>query len=64
MPKYRVTIKEVVLHEVIVEATSEEKAREVAYYGDDRENWKEIYDAGWIEVGDVERVRVLREVVL
>jgi hypothetical protein len=64
MPKYRVTLKEIVLHELFIEAESESEAREIAWGMDDIQESTEVQGAGWVEVGEVERVRVLREVEL
>jgi hypothetical protein len=52
MPKYRVTIKEVVLHEVFVEATNLQEAR-LIINSEDRFHWEEVLGAGWVETGDV-----------
>jgi hypothetical protein len=64
MPKYRVTLKEIVLHELFIEAESESEAREIAWGIDDVQDSTEVQGGGWVEVGEVERVRVLREVEL
>ena len=64
MPKYRVTLKEIVLHELFIEANSESEAKEIAWGMDDVQESTEVQGGGWVEVGEVERVRVLREVEL
>ncbi len=68
MPKYRVTMKEIVLHELIIEAESETEARETARGIDNLHSLAvgptEVQDAGWLEVGEIERIRTLREVEL
>jgi hypothetical protein len=64
MPKYRVTLKEIVLHELFIEANSESEAREIAWGMDDVQDSTEVQGAGWVEVGEVERIRSLREVEL
>ena len=64
MPKYRVTLKEIVLHELFIEAESESEALEIAWGIDDVQDSTEVQGGGWVEVGEVERVRVLREVEL
>ena len=64
MPKYRVTLKEIVLHELFIEANSESEAKEIAWGMDDVHESTEVQGGGWVEVGEVERVRVLREVEL
>ncbi len=64
MPKYRVTLKEIVLHELVIEANSESEAKEIAWGMDDVQESTEVQGGGWVEVGEVERVRVLREVEL
>jgi len=53
MPKYRVTLKEVVLHELFVDAESESEAREIAE-GRGIESATEVQDGGWVETGEVE----------
>lgn len=53
MPKYKVTVIETVLHEVEVEADDIVLARLVAH---NREGWKEVEGAGWVETGEVEEV--------
>lgn len=53
MPKYKVTVIETVLHEVEVEADDIVSARLLAH---DREDWKEVEGAGWVETGEVEEV--------
>jgi hypothetical protein len=64
MPKYRVTLKEIVLHELFIEAESESEAKEIAWGMDDVQESTEVQGAGWVEVGEVERIRTLREVGL
>jgi hypothetical protein len=64
MPKYRVTLKEIVLHELFIEAESESEAKEIAWGMDDVQESTEVQGAGWVEVGEVERIRTLREVEL
>lgn len=49
--KYKVTVIETVLHEVEVEADNEVSARLLAH---NREDWKEVEGAGWVETGEVE----------
>jgi hypothetical protein len=56
MPKYRVTLKEIVLHELFIEAESESDAREIAWGMDDIQESTEVQGAGWVEVGEVEEV--------
>ena len=51
--KYKVTVIETVLHEVEVEADNEVSARLLAH---NREDWKEVEGAGWVETGEVEEV--------
>lgn len=63
MPKYRVTIIETVLHEVGVEATDEVEARSIAS-GVHRDYWTRVENSCYVETGEVERVRKLREVEL
>jgi hypothetical protein len=64
MPRFNVTLKEIVLHEMIIEADSESEAREIARGMDSPEGSTEVQGAGWVEVGEVERIRTLREVEL
>ena len=64
MPKYRVTLKEIVLHELVIEAESESEAKEIAWGIDDVQDSTEVQGGGWVEVGEVERIRTLREVEL
>ena len=64
MPKYRVTLKEIVLHELVIEAESESEAKEIAWGLDDVQESTEVQGGGWVEVGEVERIRTLREVEL
>jgi hypothetical protein len=56
MPKYRVTLKEIVLHELFIEAESESEAREIAWGIDDVQDSTEVQGAGWVEIGEVEEV--------
>ena len=49
--KYKVTVIETVLHEVEVEADDIVLARLLAH---NREGWKEVEGAGWVETGEVE----------
>ena len=56
MPKYRVTLKEIVLHELFVDAESESEAREIAWGIDDVQDSTEVQGAGWVEIGEVEEV--------
>jgi hypothetical protein len=56
MTKYRVTLKEIVLHELFIEAESESDAREIAWGMDDIQESTEVQGAGWVEVGEVEEV--------
>jgi hypothetical protein len=56
MNKYRVTLKEIVLHELFIEAESESDAREIAWGMDDIQESTEVQGAGWVEVGEVEEV--------
>jgi hypothetical protein len=56
MPKYRVTQKEIVLHELFIEAESESEAREIAWGLDDVQDSTEVQGAGWVEIGEVEEV--------
>ena len=58
MPKYRVTQKEIVLHELFIEAESESEAREIAWGIDDVQESSEVQGAGWVEIGEVEEVSV------
>jgi hypothetical protein len=57
MNKYRVTLKEIVLHELFIEAESESDAREIAWGMDDIQESTEVQGAGWVEVGEVEEVK-------
>lgn len=61
--KYKVTIIETVLHEVEVEATDEVEARMLGE-GTHRDEWKRVENSCYVETGEVERVRKLREVEL
>ena len=56
MSKYRVTLKEIVLHELFIEADSESEAREIAWGIDDIQDSTEVQGAGWVELGEVEVV--------
>lgn len=56
MAKYRVTLKEIVLHELFIEADSESEAREIAWGIDDIQDSTEVQGAGWVELGEVEVV--------
>lgn len=56
MPKYRVTLKEIVLHELFIEAESESEAREIAWGIDDVQDSTEVQGGGWVEIGEVEEV--------
>ena len=56
MNKYRVTLKEIVLHELFIEAESESEAREIAWGIDDVQDSTEVQGGGWVEVGEVEEV--------
>lgn len=56
MPKYRVTQKEIVLHELFIEAESESEAREIAWGLDDVQDSTEVQGGGWVEIGEVEEV--------
>ena len=56
VPKYRVTLKEIVLHELFIEAESESEAREIAWGIDDVQDSTEVQGAGWVEIGEVEEV--------
>jgi hypothetical protein len=56
MPKYRVTQKEIVLHELFIEAESESEAREIAWGIDDVQDSTEVQGGGWVEIGEVEEV--------
>jgi hypothetical protein len=58
MSKYRVTLKEIVLHELVIEAESESEAKEIAWGMDDVQESTEVQGAGWVEVGEVERVEL------
>jgi len=53
MPKYRVTLKEIVLHELFIEADNESDAREIARGMDSPEGSTEVQGAGWVETGDI-----------
>jgi len=64
MPRFNVTLKEIVLHEMIIEADNESDAREIARGMDSPEGSTEVQGAGWVEVGEIERIRTLREVEL
>lgn len=57
MPKYRVTQKEIVLHELFIEAESESEAREIAWGLDDVQESTEVQGAGWVEIGEVKEVK-------
>ena len=57
MPKYRVTLKEIVLHELFIEAESESEAREIAWGMDDVQDSTEVQGGGWVEIGEVEEVK-------
>jgi hypothetical protein len=57
MPKYRVTQKEIVLHELFIEAESESEAREIAWGIDDVQDSTEVQGAGWVEISEVEEVK-------
>lgn len=57
MTKYRVTQKEIVLHELFIEAESESEAREIAWGMDDVQDSTEVQGAGWVEIGEVEEVK-------
>ena len=52
MNKYRVTIKEVVLHEVFVEAENLIEANQIIN-AEDRFHWQEVEGAGWVDIGEV-----------
>jgi len=57
MPKYKVTIVDHVIYDYIVEAESEEAARESASdHADDKDLLILDPNAGWLEVGDSELI--------
>ena len=53
MTKYRVTMKEIVLHEHFIEADTSIEAFEIAWGIDDLSSSTEVQGAGWIELGEV-----------
>ena len=54
---YKVTIHEHIIYDYMVEAVSEEEAQEIAesvVVEEDRSKWEQDYNAGWIDIGDIE----------
>ena len=57
MAVYKVTIHEHKIYDLFVDAPSQQLAIEEAedqIVAEDTSKWREDYDAGWTEVGDVE----------
>ena len=59
MTLYKVTIHEHKIYDTFIEAPSQQLAVEEAedqIVSEDSSKWREDFDAGWIETGDVEVV--------
>jgi len=59
MAVYKVTIHEHKIYDSFIEAFSEADAEELAenqIFEEDNSNWREDYNAGWSEVGEIELV--------